>query len=96
MPSGEEEDKTHKREFSWLKNLIGDYTHHVPEELVFRWIFTAQNFTDHVVHITDMKSNPVEEAKQQGTSFMQRRFHSFSSQLFVPKLLLYMLLTLMV
>lgn len=96
VSSGEEEGKTHRCEFSLFKNLIGDYTHHVPEELMFRWIFTAQNFTDHVVHITDMKSNPVKEAKQKGTSFVQRRFHSVSSQLFVLKLLFYMLLTLMV
>lgn len=76
--------------------MTGDYTHHVPEELVLGGIFTAQNLTDHVVHITDMKSNPVKEAKQKRTSFMQRRFHSVSSQLFVPRLLVYMLLTLMV
>ena len=96
MSSGEEEGKTHGDEFSLFKNLMGDHAHHVPEELMFRWIFTAQNFTDHVVHIADVKSNPVKEAKQKGTSFMQRRFCSVSSQQFVPKLLFYMLLTLMV
>lgn len=78
MSSGEEEGRTHRREFFLFKNLTGDDTHHIPEELVFRWIFTAQNFPDHVVHITHMKSNPVKEAKQKGTSFTQRRYSVIS------------------
>lgn len=49
------------------------YTHYIPEELMFGWIFAVQNFTDHTVHVTHVKLNPVKEVKQEVTSCSQRK-----------------------
>lgn len=89
MSSREEEGK-HRHEFLLLKYLPGGDTHHVPEELVFGWTLTAQNFPDHAVHVAHVEPHPVQEAQQEGPS-CAGRFPSVSSHLFIPKLLSHIL-----
>lgn len=95
--SSREDGGKHTHGFLLFKNLpdgrfLNKYsnTHHIPEELVFGWTLTAQNFPDHAVHITHVEPHPVQEAQQEGPSCADR-FPSVSSHVFVPKLLSHIL-----